>query len=431
MHREERVLSLFCKNSAASISVRVSNQSSCVLVHSSTTTENEERTMIPKALDCKPQLRSLLALAQCCLAFCLVRTISCSAEQDTGSFEYCFSNRHLHLSSTEDPSTSIIVSFSSHPCDIFIREVQKRRGNHPKGLIDNIKRFDYSSYDSLQPNRGGVVLSQNRHDVNNFGNILNRNSIHAVNGKNRDLFLFYDDESNQFGRINQKMKSRINRYNATILWKKQRIQYFSEYQHHIVIGGLKPNTRYYYKCFVEYQELPKLVMPPPTTSIEFDHQSEDLFDDDYYNDDNLNNDTSHHHHHHAFGDYYRKLISDSHDVFDIDHHKDTTAYAFKTAPTIHGGSVTRVAILADLGVFDHTIETLRALASNKKKIDFIILAGDISYANGFHPIWDRLVCVSCGCCAFSITRYCTNYLIFTIEADFLICWTKLIFLGIE
>ena len=379
MHKEQ---SAFCKTQLLPFQKRGINHPA---------TEKEEKIMNSKALDCKQRLRPLtalaLALAQYCLAFYFVRTMSCRAEQNTGSIKHCFSNRHLHLSSTEDPSTSIIVSFSSHPCDVFIREIQQSGGSHLRDHADGIKRFDYTSYDSLQPNRGGVVLSQNRHDVQHFGNDLNQNSTPTVCGNSSGLLLFYDDDSNAFGSINQKMKSRLNRYNATILWKNQRIQYWSEYQHHIVIRGLKPNTRYYYKSFVEYQESPKLAMPPSTTSVEFDNQSDDLFDDDYYNDDSLNNDTSHQHH--AFEDYYRKLVSDSLEVLDIDHHKDTTVCAFKTAPTIHGGGITRVAIIADLGVFDHTIETLRVLASNKKKIDFIILAGDISYANGFHPIWDR------------------------------------------
>jgi hypothetical protein len=52
-------------------------------------------------------------------------------------------------------------------------------------------------------------------------------------------------------------------------------------------------------------------------------------------------------------------------------------------------SRTKFAIIADLVVFDHTKENLRNLTDNINDIDFVVLAGDISYANRDYRVWDN------------------------------------------
>jgi hypothetical protein len=69
--------------------------------------------------------------------------------------------------------------------------------------------------------------------------------------------------------------------------------------------------------------------------------------------------------------------------------EDEFILTFKTAPAPKDKhSRTKFAIVADLGVFDHTKENLRNLTENINDIDFVVLAGDISYANGDHRVWD-------------------------------------------
>ena len=74
--------------------------------------------------------------------------------------------------------------------------------------------------------------------------------------------------------------------------------------------------------------------------------------------------------------------------YDDDDDDDDVIFSFKTAPLNDKDSTTKFAIMGDLGVFSHTKESLRNLAKNIDDIDFVIFAGDISYANGDHRIWD-------------------------------------------
>ena len=65
-------------------------------------------------------------------------------------------------------------------------------------------------------------------------------------------------------------------------------------------------------------------------------------------------------------------------------------FSFKTAlpQNDKSGGKTKFAIIGDLGVFDHTKETLLSMGKNVDRIDCVVLVGDISYANGDHRIWD-------------------------------------------
>ncbi len=258
-------------------------------------------------------------------------------------FEFCTSNRHVHLSSGRDASTSVIVSFSSHPCDI---------GEHnligDRRLLKNSNhsaRNQYNTYEHLKPSRGGVILSTNRDDV------VSDSSDHAIMIDNKD------DSTGM-----------IRRYNATIIMKKERIDYWSEYQHHVVVTGLEPNTKYYYKCVVA------------AGTLTSDDHGNDNDDDDYYNDGE--------NHESAYEDYYRTRKTQTENNNNHTHKSTNDSgnkiFSFQTSPSKsnESGRTTKFAVIGDLGVFDHTRESLQSMKKHSDAIDFVILAGDIAYGNG-------------------------------------------------
>jgi len=268
--------------------------------------------------------------------------------------EFCTTKRHVHLSSRIDASTSITISFSSHPCDI--RDHNQTRERLMKNDNHNAEK-QYSVYEDLEPKRGGVVLSTNRDDVVS---------------DSHDHLIMIDKNDDTTGTI--------RRYNATIIKKNQRIEYWSEYQYHVIVTGLKPNTKYYYKCIVEDISL--------TSYIDGNIVDNDGDDDDYYNNDGGGG------HNSANEDYYRRRKAQIHTenythptIIDDD---EDSIFSFITSPPKNDkDSRIKFAVIGDLGVFETSKESLRSIKAYSDAIDFVILAGDISYANGDHRIWDE------------------------------------------
>jgi len=137
------------------------------------------------------------------------------------------------------------------------------------------------------------------------------------------------------------------RYNATIYHKDDSFPYWSEYQHHVTVHDLEPDTVYYYKCIVMEKNVDIL----------------DLEDDD--DDDKV-----------EMEEEKRKLRR----VAEVG--TDTGIFQFQTGPVPGPHGRTKVAIVGDLGVFSHTMETLSVLSSRMDDVDSVILVGDISYATG-------------------------------------------------
>jgi len=217
---------------------------------------------------------------------------------------YCTSFRHVHLSSLANASTSITISFSSHPCDI------------PEG-----KYYSNDNDTNLQipPSLGAVLIGKDAH------------------GEAHQLV----------------MGDNPLRYNATIhLQTPKNLEYVSEYQHHVTVNDLEPGTTYYYKCIVVEHEM-----------VNIDDCNDDCDDVEV-------EETSR---------YLRQALAKQ---------DSTYFYSFRTAPTSESGTSTKVAILGDLGAFDHTKETLNVLFDHLDEIDSIVLVGDLTYANGDH----RCVC---------------------------------------
>lgn len=257
----------------------------------------------------------------------------------------CTSNRHVHLSSKSDASTSIIISFSSYPCDVSVSS----------------KYVYYDLYKNRQPNihKAGVIVSTDRDNLHVNDNHTDKNN--TINDR-RIVYIDYNDNDEKG------INGATRYYNATIDLHKERIEYRSEYQHHVIVTDLNPNTKYYYKCIVEIE-----------TDVNI-NSAYGVHDDD--NDE------------YEYEEYYRKEIRrieayQRNTLVDTDDNEDAI-FSFKTAPPRNDKNApTKFAILGDLGVFDHTKETLGMLATKIDDFDFIILVGDISYANSDHRVWDQ------------------------------------------
>lgn len=149
------------------------------------------------------------------------------------------------------------------------------------------------------------------------------------------------------------------RYNATISPQTPKsVEYVSEYQHHVTVNDLEPGTTYYYKCIVVEHEM-----------VNVGDNNDDCDDVEEKEDTR----------------YLRQALVKQ---------DSTDFYSFRTAPTSESGTSTKVAILGDLGAFDHTKETLKVLFEHLDEIDAIVLVGDLTYANGDH----RCVCNANGSC---------------------------------
>jgi len=227
--------------------------------------------------------------------------------------DYCTTSRHVHLSTLKDSSTSIIISFSSHPCDMLLNE--KNTGN-----VAGVKK--------MPPSIGAVLI--------------------GTDPKIETFRLVIGSEAPQ-------------RYNATIRHKDGRsYEYWSEYQHHVTIQDLEPDTTYYYQCIVIRQDdLVFETIRGEGGSDSNDNETVDVKEQ---------------------ARYLRKLSIEE---------KGDQVFSFRTSPVQGTEQSTKVAIIGDLGVFDHTKEMLSVLSSRHlEDVTSIILVGDISYANGFHRIWD-------------------------------------------
>jgi len=247
---------------------------------------------------------------------------------------FCISTRHVHLASGRDASTSIIISFSSNPCDVRTQKQSEQE-------ID---------YENLKPKLGGIVLGKTPDKL--------------------DKAFFVDEDA-------------IRHYNATIVHGQRKTPYWSEYQYHLLVTDLQPNTTYYYKCIVDISNASHgngKYYYWEDSVIDFVHNRDHEGSTKYYNDidsDNTNVDDGY------YEEYFRKQRrTEATETLASSTRKST--FQFKTAPKKHKKSSTKFAIVGDLGVLRHSKDTLRHLKSNSNDVDFVILAGDISYANGNH-----------------------------------------------
>ena len=215
----------------------------------------------------------------------------------TKASDYCVTNRHVHLSTRPNASNSIIISFSSEPCEALFNLKNRKRSLQAAVLIGK-KAFTKSMT---------MVLA--------------------------DL--------------------PPRKYNATIYRNDgYSYQYFSENQQHIIIENLEPDMAYFYQCIVLDSSKPR----------------EESTNDDYIEDEVRN---------------LRKLLPKSRTIDEKYEYDDF--FHFRTAPRV--GNIhapVTMAIIGDVGLYEHSRETLKVMANREQEFDSILLVGDISYANGHH-----------------------------------------------
>lgn len=212
----------------------------------------------------------------------------------------CSTKHHLHLSTDRNASNSIIISFSSQPCDIYDEE----------GL-------------------GAVLIGTHPDQL--------------------DLVIGND----------------IRRYQANIYHSKNYVeQYISDRQHHVLVTNLTPSTKYYYKCVVIVSN------PMETANIQ-------------HHDDNWEEQEE--------SESKRHLRNVKKSYFS-EHEHALKAFTTSSIPCLNVRA--RFAVLGDLGVSPwqpHSTKTIATLSDGywkKNALDFIVMVGDLSYANGDHHKWD-------------------------------------------
>lgn len=341
----------------------------------------------------------------------------------------CIPNRHIHLSSESDASTTMIVSFSSHQCDVMRTKMSGKLSRSNNYQQEHHDHYGYSP-SSLY---SGVIVSKYRHHIQQY-NLFNRKSSkhveeeeegegdkqHNENSKSNHEFLDYilyfpqyKENIEKDGAHYYNTNYTIKRYNTTMYRGQKKIEYWSEYQHHVVLSGLEPNTRYYYQCIIELGNLDDTAKEQQSLSINYNEDEKAIlsYNNNGYEDNDDDNTID-------YKDYSRKTKR-------INNTKTSYAkesiFTFKTAPQSNHKtykSTTKMAVFGDLGVFDHSKETLLHLVSRKDDFDFMILAGDISYANSNHVIWDRLFTMFDNIELFRTKVSVTAVIVITLVSDF-------------
>lgn len=115
---------------------------------------------------------------------------------------FCISDRHVHLSVGKDPASSMIISFSSLPCDLPQRSKWHR--DHSK-----------ADFEFMKTNTGVIRFGTDPQHLN-----------------------FIVEEE----------KDGAQRYNSTVKFTHRQFVYYSDWYHHITLTNLQPDTVYYYQC---------------------------------------------------------------------------------------------------------------------------------------------------------------------------------------
>ena len=256
------------------------------------------------------------------IALGLIITVPILSSHKFSSVNVSSLKRHVHISSLSDSSRSIIVSFSSLPCDINDQALWVRDHNT-------------TMFQQGKTRQGAILIGTNP---------LSLDTIIVAEG--------------------------TSRYNATIKSPKKKHSrpfiYWSEYYHHVRVEHLSPNTTYYYQC----------ILLDPSGSLMANRTNGHLKNISSHFKINATN--------YSMGENIemeetvkQRLLEDS-----------KTIHRFKTSPEPGINTRTKVAIIADVGVFQHSKDTLSDLGKQMDTFDAIFLLGDIAYANSDHRIWD-------------------------------------------
>lgn len=284
---------------------------------------------------------------------------------------FCTTHRHLHLAVGPDPSTSMTVSFSSEPCDY---------GHYP-------------------PPRAGVMVGATPHRL--------------------DRLVLEDDESSTAS-----MGAGPRRYNATTLrvhkgTARERLElYESEWQRHVTLTGLRPDTTYYYRPVVlrtgggalaaglrpdlreEQEEDQRWRRRRQLREVELERRfrlAEEM-DEVEVTSLRATPDVVPHPYRALHMRPKQTAAYVENQVALAEHKIVSTAPSFRTAPPANvdarlayhhpTASPIKFAIIGDVAQTRPALDTLSHLNDNCDDISTVLLVGDIAYANGVHQLWD-------------------------------------------
>lgn len=164
-------------------------------------------------------------------------------------------------------------------------------------------------------------------------------------------------------------------------------QYWSPYYHHVTITHLQPDTVYYYQPLVAGSRKDLTRTRPhlrtsttgayytpeqAQTAVVMEEEPDELEGDDEAL---FPNEQRH-----------RRLAPPPYNGYEKACPAADKIRFFRTAPATP--TTTRLAIVGDLGQFEHSQETLQRLYRNPDEFDAMILAGDIAYAGTDGRKWD-------------------------------------------
>ena len=301
-----------------------------------------------------------------------------------GSGLFCQSNRHVHLSVGYDAATSMTVSFSSGPCDLGLDPPPRagiRLGTHPD-------RLDRLVLEQIAPKRYNSTVHLHRH-------------------------IDYEEY----------------------------VDYVSEYQRHVTVEGLQPDTVYYYRPITLKAggglepagkfgggTRPEVRINEDEDLLRKKQMEEEVARDDGEEENmrrrtrkgvrtsigtrpgkrlgegrqlNLNPHQTQKFIERAVKDKKRKRAKGNAQPCapsfrTAPKHVSTNSSESRSAPASGSASGSafetptpvKFAIIGDVAQTVPSIETLEHLNPHIKNISAIILVGDIAYANGYHDLWD-------------------------------------------
>lgn len=174
-------------------------------------------------------------------------------------------------------------------------------------------------------------------------------------------------------------------YNVTDASPRNPFMYHSPYFHHIEICGLEPDTRYYYRAMTRPKGQHLRVKETDPVGAFYDEDGDLQYP-------------------------HRQLNEPPYTAPDRSCPSMRKFHNFRTAPKVgtlpinlalmggkyqmlpiinHGGALLIFKMQSlDLGQYSHSRFALSRMMRDKEKIHALILAGDISYANGFQRAWD-------------------------------------------
>ena len=158
-------------------------------------------------------------------------------------------------------------------------------------------------------------------------------------------------------------------------------EYYSPFQHHILVDGLEPATTYYYVAVVgPRDEGSDVLRDKPLRNHPSQHPEESKVAVlEIRSEKELNAKEE---------DNGRRLAPPPYNGSRLPCTEGHKVRSFKTAPKTSPNVPVTFAIIGDIGQFEHSRETLTDMAERRDSIDAVMLVGDLAYTEYDHRRWD-------------------------------------------